>query len=160
MNLGPSIWGPHGWKFIHMIALAYPDNPTNDNKKNYKNFFTGIQYILPCSICRDNYKKHLKDFPLTNKILNSRELLIKWTIDIHNMVNKETGKPELKYEDALKIIINNYPKNINDIKNVNDIKNAKDVKINDYKNNKIFPLCALFLILISLITIAVIYKKY
>ena len=55
MKIGPDVWGPHGWKFMHMIALAYPLTPTNEQKLHYREFFTVLQYILPCSICANNY---------------------------------------------------------------------------------------------------------
>ena len=27
MTLGPDVWGPHGWKFLHFVAVGYPDFP-------------------------------------------------------------------------------------------------------------------------------------
>ena len=49
--------------------------------------------MLPCAICREHYKQHLAKNPLT-PFLDSRKDLLKWTIDIHNKVNKKLGKPE------------------------------------------------------------------
>ena len=37
--MDPEVWGPHGWYFLHSITLAYPDNPTDDDKTYHKNFF-------------------------------------------------------------------------------------------------------------------------
>ena len=39
MQLGPSIWGPHLWKALHMISLGYPNEPNEEQKKNYRTFF-------------------------------------------------------------------------------------------------------------------------
>jgi hypothetical protein len=50
MAITPEIWGPHGWKFMHYVALAYPAKPTEEDKKNYKIFFESIQNILPCGM--------------------------------------------------------------------------------------------------------------
>ena len=36
-GIGPDSWGPHGWKFIHYVALNYPNNPNLQIKQNYKN---------------------------------------------------------------------------------------------------------------------------
>ena len=33
MNMGPDIWGPHGWKFLHFVTLGYPEKPTENEKK-------------------------------------------------------------------------------------------------------------------------------
>jgi hypothetical protein len=33
-------WGKHVWKALHYIAMGYPDNPTDQQKKDYKKFYT------------------------------------------------------------------------------------------------------------------------
>ena len=38
-SIKPNIWGPHGWKFLHYVSLGYPENPTPEDKINYKNFY-------------------------------------------------------------------------------------------------------------------------
>lgn len=116
INIGPDVWGPHGWKFLHFIALAYPNEPTEEKKNHYRQFFESLQHMLPCSLCANNYKRHFyEDLPLTDEVLENRDNLVKWTIDLHNLVNKETGKPVLDYEYAINLIANNFPDNINDI---------------------------------------------
>ena len=32
----PEIWGKHGWNFLHLITMGYPDNPTEDEKRQYR----------------------------------------------------------------------------------------------------------------------------
>ena len=98
--MDPNFWGPHGWIFLHTITMNYPNNPTNDDKQIYSNFFKSLQYILPCKKCADNYSKNLNDFPIENS-LDTKDDLIKWLIDIHNEVNKELGKPILTYDQVL-----------------------------------------------------------
>ena len=61
--MDPSIWGKHGWKFIHFVAQGYPDKPSQEQKLQYKNFFNSIQYVLPCSFCRDHYTQNLINNP-------------------------------------------------------------------------------------------------
>jgi predicted helicase len=77
MVITPEVWGPYGWKFMHFVALAYPQKPTADDKKNYKTFFESIQNILPCALCSNNYKKHLLELPLTDSVLESNVNLIR-----------------------------------------------------------------------------------
>ena len=106
--MNPSIWGPHAWIFLHSITLAYPDCPSNEDKKNIKDFFSALQNILPCPKCKLNYKHHITKYPLTNQILCSKKKLILWLIDVHNAVNKATDKKMLSHEMALKSMYDIY----------------------------------------------------
>jgi hypothetical protein len=108
MGLGPDVWGPHGWKFIHFISLGYPRKPTDDDKNNYKNFFNMIPNILPCSICSNHFKENLIKHPLTDDIMNDRIKLLNWSIDMHNEVNLITNKQIIDYEQGLNLVINNF----------------------------------------------------
>jgi hypothetical protein len=107
-NLGPESWGPHAWKFIHIVALAYPVKPTLEDKQNYKRFYTTIGDIIPCAHCREHYKENLVKNPITDDILMNRKKLLNWTIDIHNEVNKLTGKNTYDYDTAVELITRNY----------------------------------------------------
>ena len=99
-SIKPDIWGPHGWKFMHYVSLGFPNNPSEEDKRNYKNFYTSLQHILPCAKCAQNYSHNLKKYPIDNH-LGSRDTLIRWVIDIHNQVNNELGKKEYTYIEAL-----------------------------------------------------------
>lgn len=103
--MGPDVWGPHGWKFLHFVTLGFPENPTNDDKKKYKTFFTLIQTVLPCGLCAANYKKHLKEYPLTDNILSDKTKFISWCIKMHNLVNVENNSKVYSDEEALKLIL-------------------------------------------------------
>lgn len=100
MLFPPSVWGPFFWHTIHIVALGYPKNPTYTDKKCAKEFYESLAYLLPCNICRQHYKDHLIKNPLT-PFLDSRTDLIKWTVDIHNAVNKMLEKPEWTLEEVL-----------------------------------------------------------
>jgi hypothetical protein len=100
MLFPPSVWGPFFWHTIHIVALGYPKNPTYTDKKCAKEFYESLTYLLPCAICRQHYKEHLIKNPLT-PFLDSRTDLIKWTVDIHNNVNKMLEKPEWTLEEVL-----------------------------------------------------------
>ena len=107
-------WGTPGWKFIHIVALSYSDNPTDDDKNNYKNFFTNIQNILPCKICAQHYKDNLNKHKLTNDVLSCSNELFNWTVRMHNEVNILNNKKIIDYDTARKMVtncnINNEPK--------------------------------------------------
>ena len=100
MQFPPTVWGPFFWHTIHIVALGYPKNPTYTDKKCAKDFYESLAYLLPCAICREHYKTHLGTHPITT-FLDSRTDLIKWTIEIHNSVNKTLGKPEWTLPEVL-----------------------------------------------------------
>lgn len=93
MLFPPTVWGPFFWHTIHIVALGYPKNPSYTDKKCTKEFYESFAYLIPCSQCREHYKEHIGRNPLT-PFLDSRSDLIRWTVDIHNSVNKMIGKPE------------------------------------------------------------------
>jgi hypothetical protein len=92
MQLPPTVWGPFFWHTIHIVALGYPKNPTYTDKKCAKEFYESLAYLVPCAVCREHYKEHLQKNPLT-PYLDSRADLLKWTVLIHNEVNKMLNKP-------------------------------------------------------------------
>ena len=102
--VGPDIWGPVIWHALHYITLGYPDNPTDDDKEKYKQFFTLLSDTIPCSICANHFSENLKKMPLDDNSLKNKESLVKWLIDVHNVVNEMNKKPIVKYEDARKMI--------------------------------------------------------
>lgn len=92
MILRPSTWGPFFWMTIHIIALGYPNEPTYTEKKAARDFFEGLGHLLPCPTCRDHYRQHIQSLPI-GPHLDSRADLFKWTLDLHNAVNKSLNKP-------------------------------------------------------------------
>ena len=138
-NLEPKIWGPHAWFFLESIAMAYPQEPTYDDKKNAEKFFISLQLLIPCKKCRDNYKKHLKEYPLNEDILANRDNLFKWIVDIHNSVDP---KKKRTYDEVFNYYLEKY--------NIGNVKKKKTL----CKRN---ILIILFLILI---TIYLLYKLY
>jgi len=105
--MDPRIWGPGAWLFLHSISLNYPHDPTERDKEDITNFFTLVGRLLPCFYCRDNYARHIKEFPIQT---GSKKDLVYWLIDIHNDVNKELGKPVLSRQEAMDKILCMYRK--------------------------------------------------
>ncbi len=100
MQFPPTVWGPFFWHTIHIVALGYPKNPSYADKKSAKEFYESLAFLLPCSICKEHYKSHLQKYPIT-PYLDSRADLMKWTIQVHNDVNKMLGKPEWSMEEVI-----------------------------------------------------------
>jgi len=105
--MDPTVWGNGLWIFIHTIAINYPEKPSPIDKKNVYNFFTNLENVIPCEKCKNNYSLHMKQLPLSSH-LNNKNDLFKWTVDMHNMVNSELGKPILTVEQVKNIYKNMY----------------------------------------------------
>jgi hypothetical protein len=87
-----SVWGPSLWHSLHAISFNYPTNPTQIQKKKYRNFILNLRYVLPCKYCRINFKENLKCLPLRMKEMKSRETFSKYIYDLHEHINKMLGK--------------------------------------------------------------------
>lgn len=100
MQLPPTVWGPFFWHTIHIVALGYPKSPTYTDKKSAKEFYEALAFLIPCAVCREHYKEYLQKNPLTPYI-DSRADLLKWTVLIHNEVNKMLKKPTWTEEEVI-----------------------------------------------------------
>jgi hypothetical protein len=110
VDLNSSIWGPSGWFFIDSIVLSYPKKPTDEQKQEYKKFFSSFSTILPCEKCREHFGKYLKKYPLSSKILESKDNFIIWILAAHNNIRK--NKISLKefydyYNEKYKLDVKN-----------------------------------------------------
>lgn len=99
--MSPDIWGKYAWLFIHFVTMGYPENPTDEDKQRYYEYFQTLQYVLPCKKCRNNMSKHLNTLPLTEQSLVDRNSLVRWGINFHNVVNRSIGKPIISYNEAM-----------------------------------------------------------
>jgi hypothetical protein len=100
MKLPPSVWGPIFWHTIHITAIGYPKAPTYAVKRAAKEFYESLSFLIPCPVCRDHYTSHLSKFPISPH-LDSRDDLFKWTVNLHNAVNEQLGKPRMLESNVL-----------------------------------------------------------
>lgn len=139
-NFDPIIWGPKAWFFLETITMAYPTNPSDEEKKNTKLFFYTLQFVIPCEKCRKNYNKHLEIYPLSEEVLSNRDNLFKWIINMHNSVDINKKKT---YNDTFKYYISKY----------SGSEYQSKFKISNKTKN-------IFIILILIVIIISIYKLY
>lgn len=99
--MNPEIWGAKMWFILHIITFTYPENPTFLDKRHYNDFFTNLQYVIPCDKCKLHYREHLENNPLTPN-LDKKEDFVNWLIQVHNAVNISKGKPTMTYDAVLK----------------------------------------------------------
>jgi len=100
MRLPPSVWGPFFWHTIHITALSYPDKPTYAHKRAAKDLFESLAHLIPCPKCREHYSKHLQKFPISPH-LDRRDDLFRWTVNLHNEVNKSLDKPIVTEKESI-----------------------------------------------------------
>ena len=102
--MDPKTWGPGTWHLLHVIGLVYPNIPTEEEKQNNLNFLKAFSEVIPCPFCKMHFKNILNNYPPK---LDTRMDYFKWTIDVHNIVNKINGKKEISYEEAVKEMAKN-----------------------------------------------------
>jgi hypothetical protein len=89
------------WSTLHIISLAYPDEPTYAEKRSAKEFFNSLAHLLPCPVCRSHFREILQGSPV-DSWLDNRTLLTEWVWKAHNAVNVKLGKPEVSLVDFYK----------------------------------------------------------
>lgn len=77
-----------------MVALGYPESPDAAARDAYRRYFESLEHVLPCATCQRGYGTLLAAMPI-NDVLDSREDLFRWTVDLHNEVGKKLGKPHM-----------------------------------------------------------------
>jgi hypothetical protein len=100
MRLSPSVWGPFFWHTMHIVALSYPAEPSYAHKRAAKDFFESLGHLVPCPKCREHYQQHLQKMPI-GPHLDRRDDLFRWTVNVHNEVNKLTGKPVVSEGESI-----------------------------------------------------------
>ena len=105
-SLQTNVWGPPQWLILHLLALTYPNTPTNNTRLMFATRFLSIFETLPCSICRRNVAENVsrlglgtpdklptvKELAATPYFENS-ETLFYFTFRLHNEVNALLNKP-------------------------------------------------------------------
>lgn len=95
----PSHWGPSMWEKIHAVADRYPDHPTLSDKETISNYFNTL--TIPCDTCQKNYSKKMLQKPI-EFCIDSKKDLQHWAVDIHNIVNLDTGKDYVPFDKAIR----------------------------------------------------------
>jgi hypothetical protein len=87
-----TVWGPSMWHYLHTMSFNYPVKPTEEDKKNYKNFILSLQHVLPCKYCRINLKNNLKNNPIKPCHMKNRETFSRYIYELHEIINKMLNK--------------------------------------------------------------------
>mmetsp|Transcript_3158 Transcript_3158/g.9441 ORF Transcript_3158/g.9441 Transcript_3158/m.9441 type:complete len:215 (-) Transcript_3158:194-838(-) len=103
----PGVWGPPTWFFLHSVTLALPERVPPEQQREFSSLMLAMQKLLPCPGCSKHLVGHMREHPLEPH-LGTRDGLVQWMIDIHNMVNRDIGKPELTKEEVLRLYLDAY----------------------------------------------------
>jgi hypothetical protein len=96
-----TVWGPSVWMFLHTMSFNYPVDPTEEDKKHYRDFVLSLQNVLPCKYCRMNLVKNFKQLPLTMSDMKNRETFSRYIYELHELVNRMLQKKSnLTYDDV------------------------------------------------------------
>lgn len=80
------------WKLLHTYQY--------ESEENTKIWFESWKSKISCGNCKAHLEELLKILPVD---YSSKEGFFKWTVEIHNMVNKKLEKPIISVEEALLI---------------------------------------------------------
>lgn len=101
-NINPKLWGRSTWDTIFYFLAAYPKNPSKEEINVMYDYILLLRKILPCSKCRENYRKNLKKYPVSNSILSNKKKLINWFINIKRQIASKNGKKDnLNYDKVI-----------------------------------------------------------
>lgn len=140
-GMSVAIWGPAQWHMLHMISFNYPVHPTEEQKRQYRNYVLSLQYVLPCAACRKNLKNNFKHLPLTMKDMKNRDTFSRYIYLLHehinNMLHKKSNLTYCmvreRYEHFRARCVQEKPK----IYSLKDIDHSDKEKDKDgYKNEK------------------------
>lgn len=99
--MDPRLWGAAVWATIHYVALGYPDHPQLSDRAAYAEFLNAVGRVLPCLTCAQNFERHIAQLPPLSDVLESgKDALFAWTVDLHNLVNRDSGRPSLPQDGA------------------------------------------------------------
>ena len=93
------MWGQSFWEMMHSVTFSYPESaPTQEQKARVLGFFSILPFLLPCSLCGLHFTETMGKLPLTDKVLESRDSLSRWLVDIHNEVNERIAHKPVPYD--------------------------------------------------------------
>jgi len=89
------------WHSLHSFSTLYPENPSDNQKKNTKELLLKIKSIMPfCMSCSNNQEDtFLENYNLELATTSSNELII-CLIDYHKFINNTFVKNK-NYDDSL-----------------------------------------------------------
>lgn len=93
MAIKPVKFGPYFWGVLHLACLGGID------PEALRALVAMFPAILPCPSCGAHFEQVLQENPLPET--TDPDLLFRWSVHVHNIVNARLEKPIVSYEAAL-----------------------------------------------------------
>ena len=97
-NVSCSTSGTHAWAVLHSIAASYANYPNKQEKEHFRMFFDGFIHLYPSK--NGLIQEIINEKPLEH---NSREELVYYVCEIHNLMNKRLNKDMFNCRNAFDI---------------------------------------------------------
>mmetsp|Transcript_69310 Transcript_69310/g.196405 ORF Transcript_69310/g.196405 Transcript_69310/m.196405 type:complete len:170 (+) Transcript_69310:87-596(+) len=95
----PDVWGPPTWFFLHSMTLALPEHVPLEQQQRVKELMRSLQSLLPCPSCGKHLAEHMREHPIEPH-LGTRAELVRWMVELHNLVNRDCGKRAWSVEEV------------------------------------------------------------
>lgn len=80
------------WHIIHYLTFIYPDNPSEEEKNIFSNFFVlHLQNTLSCKPCQEKYNKQINEINL-DFLFSSKKNLFNFFVDLHNEISTKKNR--------------------------------------------------------------------
>jgi len=105
--MNPRKFGPYFWGALHTACID-----PGVGLLDLHEFVRLYQYVLPCAKCRESFKESLGVIPMP--VTTDRDVLFKWSVDIHNHVNYKLGRAPMGFLEARALWTQNPPESFQD----------------------------------------------
>jgi hypothetical protein len=104
--MDPAFWGRSTWTYLHTLTFNYPENPSDNDKLKYYNYFKQLPEFLPCPSCASSFKIYFDYIPIT-AYLDDIYGITFWLYTIHFIVNSKLKKKNTDFLDVIKLYLPN-----------------------------------------------------
>lgn len=95
---------------FHLAAWLFPSKTATPIEHDaIRGYFTNYGSVLPCPNCRAHYAKYIEEHPVDTKNL------FKWSVDLHNDINRIQNKPTVTENEAMVSLIRSVASNTEEI---------------------------------------------
>ena len=95
--IGKDKWGPIAWNIYHSFSINFLKKYSDD----YLIFINTFGYILPCETCKSHYNYVIKEIYKIDDIEINKNNIIKYTYNIHKLVNELLNKKNISLKKAI-----------------------------------------------------------
>ena len=104
--LGRAIWGPAAWHMLHAFSIGgtSKEKPIrSDEKRCYYLFYKSFAELIPCVVCKTHYIEYFYHIYTIDEKEITRERIMRYVYELHNIVNDDLGKPKITFRKAIEL---------------------------------------------------------